>query len=132
MHCNDADAGGGVAGSVAHSAAALPGTILPGSKGMFESISMSVVAVFAGSCLTFLVAILLPEPVAARSGRGDLYAGLGNDDESVAWAGEARTRRLRALKMWHAGDRPAPSLPEAAPRPFSRRRARSVCPVRAR
>ena len=99
---------------------------------MFESISLGVVAVFAGSCLTFLVAILLPEPVAAGSGRGGLYAGLGNEDESVARVGEARTRRSRALKMWHAGCRPARSLPEAAPRPFNRRRARSVCPVRAR
>ncbi|HEY4801555.1 MAG TPA: hypothetical protein VIH96_02950 [Paraburkholderia sp.] len=99
---------------------------------MFESISMSVMAVFAGSCLTFLVAILLPEPVAAKGGRGGLYAGLGNDDESVEYADQARTRRSRALKTWRAGGRPAQSLPEAAPRSFSRRRARSVCPVRAR
>ena len=99
---------------------------------MFESISMSVVAVFAGSCLTFLVAILLPDPVAAKSGRGGLYAGLGNEDEDVACVDQACARRSRALKMWHAGGRAARGLSEAAPRPFNRRRARSVFPVRAR
>ena len=98
---------------------------------MFESISMSVVAVFAGSCLTFLIAILLPEPVVAKGAQGGLYAGLGNEDESFAYTDQARTRRFRALKTWRAGGRPAQSLPEAAPRPFNRRRAGSACPVRA-
>lgn len=98
---------------------------------MFESISMSVVAVFAGSCLTFLIAILLPEPVVAKGAEGGLYAGLGNEDESFGRADQARTRRFRALKTWRAGARPAKSLPEATPRSFNRRRARSVCPVRA-
>ncbi|MEM5313281.1 hypothetical protein [Paraburkholderia sp. JHI869] len=97
---------------------------------MFESISMSVVAVFAGACLTFLIAILLPEPVVAKGAEGGLYAGLGNEDESLARADQARTRRFRALKTWRAGGRPSQSRPEVAPRPINRRRARSVCPVR--
>ncbi|CAD6533154.1 hypothetical protein LMG27952_02706 [Paraburkholderia hiiakae] len=99
---------------------------------MFESISLSVVAVFAGSCLTFLAAILLPEPVAAKGGRGGLYAGLGDEDESFETSGHARTRRSRALQTWRAGGQPVKRLHEAAaPRSFNRRRARSACPVRA-
>ncbi|CAG9269305.1 conserved hypothetical protein [Paraburkholderia unamae] len=98
---------------------------------MFESIAMSVVAVFAGSCLTFLIAILLPEPVAAKGGQGGLYAGLGNEDESFAGADPTRTRRSRARKTWRAGKRPAHGLTKAAPRAFNKRRARSACPVRA-
>lgn len=98
---------------------------------MFESISMSVVAVFAGSCLTFLIAILLPEPVVEKGANGGLYAGLGNEDEGSARADQARTRRFRALKTWRAGGRPVQSQPDVAPRPFNRRRARNVCPVRA-
>ncbi|WP_395068218.1 hypothetical protein [Paraburkholderia silvatlantica] len=98
---------------------------------MFESISMSVVAVFAGSCLTFLIAILLPEPVVAKGERGGLYAGLGNEDESFARTDQARTRRLRALQTWRAGGRSSPGRTETAPRPFNRRRAGSACPVRA-
>ncbi|WP_028207154.1 hypothetical protein [Paraburkholderia nodosa] len=98
---------------------------------MFESISMSVVAVCAGSCLTFLIAILLPEPVVAKGARGGLYAGLGKEDESVARTDQARTRRFRALQTWRAGGRSSQSRTEAAPRPFNRRRAGSACPVRA-
>ncbi|MEX3962948.1 hypothetical protein AB4Y42_12145 [Paraburkholderia sp. EG286B] len=98
---------------------------------MFESISMSVVAVFAGSCLTFLIAILLPEPVVAKGARGGLYAGLGKEDESFVRTDQARTRRFRALQTWRAGGRPSPDRTEAAPRPFNRRRAGSACPVRA-
>ncbi|MCX5542996.1 hypothetical protein M3A49_26485 [Paraburkholderia sp. CNPSo 3076] len=82
---------------------------------MFESISMSVVAVFAGSCLTFLIAILLPEPVAAKGARGGLYAGLGKEDESVARTDQARTRRFRALQTWRAGGRAEPHRSRAAP-----------------
>ncbi|MCP3726377.1 hypothetical protein M3I53_25150 [Paraburkholderia sp. CNPSo 3272] len=107
-----------------------PDTILPGDKRMLESISMSVVAVFAGSCLTFLIAILLPEPVVAKGARGGLYAGLGNEDESLVRTDQARTRRFRALQTWRAGGRP-PGCTEAAPRPFNRRRAGSACPARA-
>lgn len=98
---------------------------------MFESISMSVVAVFAGACLTFLIAILLPEPVVAKGAEGGLYAGLGNEDESFARADRARIRRFRALKTWRAGERRSPGMTQAAPRLVNRRRARSVCPVRA-
>lgn len=98
---------------------------------MFESISMSVVAVFAGSCLTFLIAILLPEPVVAKGAQGGLYAGLGDEDEGFVRADQARTRRFRALKTWRAGERRSTGMAEAAPRPVNRRRARSVCPVRA-
>ncbi len=98
---------------------------------MFESIAMSVAAVFAGSCLTFLIAVLLPEPVAAKGAKGGLYAGLGNEDESFACADQARTRRFRALKTWRAGGGLLQSHAEAVPRPVSRRRARNVCPVRA-
>jgi hypothetical protein len=99
---------------------------------MFESISMSVVAVFAGACLTFLIAILLPEPVVTKGAQGGLYAGLGNEDEDFARADQARTRRFRALQTWRAASgRPSQSRAEAAPRPFNRRRVRSACPVRA-
>jgi hypothetical protein len=98
---------------------------------MFESIAMSVVAVFAGACLTFLMAILLPEPVAAKGGLGGLYAGLGNADESFERAGRARSRRMGAILPWRAARRTAMNLPESTPRPFNRRRARSVCPARA-
>ncbi|HKR40577.1 MAG TPA: hypothetical protein VJU59_13000 [Paraburkholderia sp.] len=99
---------------------------------MFESISMSVVAVFAGSCLTFLIAILLPEPVVAKGARGGLYAGLGKEDESFVRTDQARTRRFRALQTWRAASgSPSQSRTEAAPRPFNRRRAGSACPARA-
>ncbi|WP_321936586.1 hypothetical protein [Paraburkholderia sp. J8-2] len=98
---------------------------------MFESISMSVAAVFAGSCLTFLIAVLLPEPVAAKGAEGGLYAGLGNEDESFVRASQARTRRFRALKTWRAGGRRSPGTTVVACCPVNRRRARSVCPARA-
>lgn len=99
---------------------------------MFESISMSVVAVCAGACLTFLIAILLPEPVVTKGAQGGLYAGLGNEDEDFAHADQARTRRFRALQTWRAASgRPSQSRAEAAPRPVNRRRVRSACPVRA-
>ena len=98
---------------------------------MFESIAMSVVAVTAGACLTFIIAILLPEPVAAKGGRGGLYAGLGGADESLAPASNARMRRLRALLTWRAGRPPPRQLADVAARPINRRRARSACPVRA-
>jgi hypothetical protein len=99
---------------------------------MFESIAMSVVAVTAGACLTFIIATLLPEPIAAKGGRGGLYAGLGDtEDESLAPASNARMRRLRALLTWRAG-RPPPRQPaDVAARPINRRRARSACPARA-
>ncbi|SDD92303.1 hypothetical protein [Paraburkholderia lycopersici] len=99
---------------------------------MFESISMSVVAVFAGSSLTFLLAILLPEPVVAKGASGGRFAEPGNADENVGRASRARTRRLRALQTWRAGVGPARRAPEAAPRPLNRRRADSACPVRVR
>jgi hypothetical protein len=98
---------------------------------MFESIAMSVVAVTAGACLTFIIATLLPEPIAAKGGRGGLYAGLGDADENLAQASNARMRRLRALLTWRAG-RPPPRQPaDVAARPINRRRARSACPARA-
>lgn len=84
---------------------------------MFESFAMSVVAVSAGACLTFVIAILLPEPVAAKGGRGGLYAGLGEEKEN----GAAPARRANAPLPWRT------------PRwvDLSRRRARSACPARA-
>jgi hypothetical protein len=109
-----------------------PRTILPGRKGMFESISMSVIAVTAGACLTFIIAILLPEPVAAKGSRGGLYAGLGDADESFAPANQARMRRLRALLTWRAGGPSPRYLADVPARPVNRRRVRSVCPARAR
>lgn len=99
---------------------------------MFESIALSVLAIGAGACLTFLMAILLPEPIAAKGGRGGLYAGLGNETEGAEPSNRTRTRRTRAPLIWHAGRRAARSLPEAAPRLINRHRARSACPVRAR
>lgn len=84
---------------------------------MFESITMSVLAVCGGAFLTFLTAILLPEPVVAKGARGGLYAGLGEENEGTV----TRARRANAPLPWRA------------PRfvGFSRRRARSACPARA-
>ncbi|QGZ65963.1 hypothetical protein [Paraburkholderia acidisoli] len=84
---------------------------------MFESFTMSVLAVCAGACLTFLTAILLPEPVAAKGARGGLYAGLGEENDAPL----TRARRANAPLPWRA------------PRfvGFSRRRARSAGPARA-
>jgi hypothetical protein len=99
---------------------------------MFESIAMSVVVVSAGACLTFIIAILLPEPVAAKGGHGGLYAGLGDADERLGPSSQARTRRLRARLTWRTGGSPPGHLADAVARPLNRRRARSACPARAR
>ena len=98
---------------------------------MFESIALSVVAVGAGACLTFLVAILLPEPVAAKAGRGGLYAGLGDEVEGFEHSSHARARRMRALMTRRGDRRPTRLLPEGAPSAINRHRARSACPERA-
>ncbi|MFC5427379.1 hypothetical protein ACFPTO_00910 [Paraburkholderia denitrificans] len=63
---------------------------------MFEAIVMSVLAVFAGVCLTFLTAVLLPDEAAGRANRGGLFADLGSDASQRPQACACRTANAAA------------------------------------
>lgn len=47
---------------------------------MFEAFVMCVLAAFAGTCGTFLIAVLLTDTTVERAGLGGLFAGLGAEE----------------------------------------------------